>query len=171
MKRSLNHHLKALAMATLCMVVWTFGLPHAAFSRAVEVPPMTPLQVVTMKTISPGAVNVGDQISLQVVNDVKIDGVTVIAAGARVMARITQAGVYFSLGRPAVLGLSLESVEAVDGTMVPISGAVNQAGKDKKILYTLVCMPLVLFKGGGAADLLAGSQIMANTIIKVSIAV
>lgn len=174
MKRSINRHLKTFATVTLCMVVWTFGMPHAAFSRAIEVPSMTSLLVATTQTINPSAINIGDRIPLLVVSDVKIDGVTVIAVGARAMARITQAKDAGMIGIPAAVGLALESVEAVDGTIIPISGSRIQEGKDKMFLsigLSLICCLLFALTKGGAAEIPMGSEIMANTTMKVSVAV
>lgn len=173
MKCSRIDNLKAFAAATICMFVWSFVVPHAAFCRTVEIPPMTSLQVATLTAIDPAAVNVGDQVSLQVTKEIKIDDVTVIKAGARVLARVTQAKEQGMIGIPAAVGLVLESVEAVDGTMIPISGSKNQEGKNKMVVsigLALVCCILFALMKGGSAEIPAGTQIMANTTMKAMIA-
>jgi len=160
-----------LTIATFC---WCFVLPHSAFARDVELPAMTSVNVITSAPILPDQVNVGDQISLQVGSDVEVDGVVVIKSGARVLARVTQAKSNGMIGIPAAIGIVLESVEAVDGTMIAISGSVTQEGKDKMVIsigLALICCILFALMKGGLAEIPAGTSIMANTSMKAVISV
>lgn len=172
MLRTRNFSTKLSPLVTCFFFVWTFVLPHPAAAAQVVVPPQTPLQVATTSAINPAEVNVGDQVYLSVTAPVSVDGVVVIESGARVLARITQAKENGMIGIPAAIGLVLESAEAVDGTMVAISGSVVQEGKNKMAIsigLALVCCILFAIMKGGEAQIAPGTTIMANTTMKTTI--
>lgn len=173
MARMRSHGFKAMPLATLCMFLWTFVMPHPALA-AVEIPAQTPLKVATTSTIDPAAVNVGDQVYLQVTEPVVIGGKTVIAAGARAIARVTQAKERGMIGIPAAIGLVLESVETADGGNVAITGSVVQEGKSKMVAsigLALICCLLFALMKGGAAEIPSGTTINANTVMKATVEV
>ena len=106
--------------------------------------------------------------SFTVVHPVKIDGATVIAAGARATARVTKAKKGGSWGRAGTLAWEMRDVIAVDGSKVPLEFTNRKKGDSKGgTVATAVIVTGVLFwpaapfwgfKKGKDAKVPAGSR-------------
>ena len=104
-----------------------------------------------------------------------VDGNVVIEGGARATAEITLSQKKGAVGKPAVIGVMVRSVEAVDGTMIPISGIKQVTGENKQseaLIVTILCCILGLMIQGGEAEIAAGTNmeatIDATTAVEVS---
>lgn len=89
--------------------------------------------------------------STDVVQDIKVKDQVVIRAGARARGQVTESKKASMVGIPAKIGVELQSVEAIDGTIIPIRASKTMEGEDKIVLtvvLTLICLPLILLKGG-----------------------
>lgn len=129
----------------------------------------TPITVQLGTTISGGSVSVGQVIDCKVTRDIQVDGVTVIPAGSLAKAQVVRAKKNGILGKEGQLQISINSVTAVDGTQVMLSGGtLSDEGSDKLVLSLFLCF---LIKGG-AAELPAGMEctplVSGNTVINVS---
>ena len=147
----------------------------------IEVPDGTPLEVESTFTVSSGEVQEGSAVSFTVVHPVKINGVTVIAAGARATARVTKAKKGGSWGRAGTLAWEMKDVIAVDGSKVPLEFANRTRGDSKGgTVATAVIVTGVLFwpaapfwgfKKGKDAKVPAGSRfevaVHGNATVKV----
>src|SRR5258706_13569353 len=69
-----------------------------------------------------GQVRVGDQVTMDVVEDLKIQGAIVVPRGSIVMGHVTEAKGARKMGRGGKLNISFETVTAGDGTKVPVTG-------------------------------------------------
>ena len=145
------------------------------------VPDGTPLEVESTFTVSSGEVQEGSAVSFTVVHPVKVNGITVIAAGARATARVTKAKKGGSWGRAGTLAWEMKDVVAVDGSKIPLEFAKRTKGDSKGgTVATAVIVTGVLFwpaapfwgfKKGKDAKVPAGSRfevaVHGNAVVKV----
>ena len=128
----------------------------------------TPIPMQLSTTVNSKNVTVGQVIDFRVTRDIQADGVTVIPAGSIAKAQVVRAKKNGILGKEGELQLSINSVIAVDGTQVMLSGgSLSDEGSDKLILSIFLCF---LIKGG-SAELPAGMEctpsVSGNTVISV----
>src|SRR5689334_1100780 len=95
------------------------------------IPDGTPLEVECTYTVSSAEVEEGSAVSFTVVHPVVINGLTVIAQGARATARVTKAKKGGSWGRAGTLAWMMQDVLAADGTKVPLEFAKSLRGDSK----------------------------------------
>jgi hypothetical protein len=138
------------------------------FSGRLTIPDGTPLEIEAAYTISSGDVEEGTPVSFNVVQPVKINGVTVIARGARATARVTKAKKGGSWGRAGQIAWMMQDVVAVDGSKVPLQFSKSAKGDSKggtvatamvvTGLLFLPAAPLWGFKKGKDAKIPAGRR-------------
>jgi hypothetical protein len=147
----------------------------------VIIPDGTPLEVESSFTVSSGEVEEGSALSFTVVHPLKVNGVTVIAAGARATGRVTKAKKGGSWGRAGTLAWEMKEVTAVDGSRIPLEFAKRTKGDSKGgTVATGVIVTGVLFwpaapfwalKKGKDAKVPAGSRfdvaVHGNGTVKV----
>jgi hypothetical protein len=163
-------------------------IPGAAVSAAVPIvtavtiPDGTPLEVEAAYTVSSGDVEEGSPVSFNVVQPLKINGVTVIARGARATARVTKAKKGGSWGRAGKLAWSMQDVVGVDGSRIPLQFAKSTKGDSKggtvatgmvvTGLIFLPAAPLWGFKKGKDAKVPAGRRfdvmVHGDTVVNVT---
>lgn len=117
-----------LSCLALCCLSLLFGCkPYTQQdSRYETLPAGTAIEAILMKPLESGVEEEGDQVPLIVAKDVlSPSGGTLVPRGSSISARVawsrrerTLDGI---LGRPARLQLRLESVQAADGTIVPLA--------------------------------------------------
>jgi hypothetical protein len=132
------------------------------------IPDGTPLEVECAYTVSSGEVEEGSAVSFNVVHPVIINGVTVIARGARATARVTKAKKGGSWGRAGQLAWAMQDVTAVDGSRIPLEFSKSTKGDSKGgtvatgVIVTGVLFwpaaPLWGFKKGKDAKVPAGQR-------------
>ena len=98
---------------------------------SITIPDGTPLEVEATYTVSSAEVEEGSAVSFTVVHPVIINGVTVIARGARATARVTTAKKGGSWGRAGTLAWMMQDVIAVDGSKVPLEFSKSTRGDSK----------------------------------------
>ena len=167
---------KRVALLVLVSVVIHLFAPAAmATSETVSIPGGTRLVLAFENAVQPESAQIGQKVYLRVVNGVNVDGKMVIEGGARATAEITHSQKKGAIGKPAAIGVMARAVEAVDGTMIPISGLKHVEGEDKQteaLIITIICCVLGLVIQGGEAGIAAGSNmevtIDATTAVEVS---
>lgn len=107
------------------------GSPSNAELTEVTIPDGTALEVESAFTVSSGEVEEGSAVSFTVVHPVKVNGATVIAAGARATARVTKAKKGGSWGRAGQLAWMMQDVIAVDGSKIPLEFTKSTKGDSK----------------------------------------
>jgi hypothetical protein len=159
------------------------GSLDAAELTEVTIPDGTPLEVESTFNVSSGEVEEGSAVSFTVVHPVKINGVTVIASGARATARVTKAKKGGSWGRAGTLAWEMRDVIAVDGSKVPLEFSNRKRGDSKGgTVATAVIVTGVLFwpaapfwgfKKGKDAKVPAGSRfevaVHGNAVVKAKV--
>lgn len=136
----------------------------------------TPIEATTTYEINSGKNPQGSPIELRTVNPIMVKGVVVIPAGAIIKGRVTQCKKHAIFGGSGNITIEANSVMAVDGTPIPISGlSMSNEGKSRvgwAIITGVSCLPLVGFLiPGQQGKIPAGSQlsgyVMSNTAITI----
>lgn len=153
---------------TACLVSAGIVLISAVPANAqgiTRVPAGTAILLRTTSAINPASVRVGDVLNLSVANDVTVGGRVVFKAGANARAEVVKAERRGIAGKPDLIAITVQSVQAVDGASVPVSTTKTVEGEDKMvvtIILTLVCLPFIFMKGG-EAQIASGTEINTST--------
>lgn len=133
---------KTLFGAVLVIVVLLFcgGL----MAQVITVPEGTPIKLKLLETLKCENSHEGDSVGFEVMDDVTIDGVTVIRHGALAYGRIADGTTWARrLGRGGKVALDLKYVTDVTGRQIPIAeGRYTQArGLGSEITVAMVYVP------------------------------
>lgn len=128
----------------------------------------------TAAPLSSKDAQMGQAIGLRVKYDVLVDGRVVIRAGAPGSGQVVTAQHHKGVGKEGILAIRPSVVQAVDGQMVPLTGAVvSTAGSGtagSAIGLAVVVSPLFLLHKGKEASIPAGYELQANvgsdTVVK-----
>lgn len=109
------------------------------------------IQFETVNIISSKEVFIGEEVSLRVLRDVKVDDKVVIEGGTIAYGKVVEREKRKGFGKPGLLGITADRVVAVDGEMVYLSGdRVTREGDSKKtgaivvlVLTILILWPLI----------------------------
>jgi len=80
----------------------------------------TPICVKLNKTISSATAHVGDAVELEVVEDVTVDGITVLPAGSKVSGAIAESEPKKRFGHGGKLAFSIASITLADGEQIKV---------------------------------------------------
>ncbi|MGI4885658.1 MAG: hypothetical protein ACRYFR_11925 [Janthinobacterium lividum] len=108
----------------------------------------------------------GQAIGLRVKYNVLVDGQVVVKAGAPGSGQVVEAQHHKGVGKEGILAIRPSAVQAVDGQLVPLTGAVaSTAGSGtagSAIGLAVVVSPLFLLHKGKEANIPAGYELPAN---------
>lgn len=113
----------------------------------VKLPAATSVEIEAAHTISSADVEAGSALSFRVASPVRVNGVTVIAQGALATGRVVKARKGRYWGRAGQLLWTMESVEAVDGKLLPLqaeSGGQNGVGRGGEVATKTVITGVLL---------------------------
>ena len=139
---------------------------RAAARTVVNVPEGTEISAVTTEKLSSKTASEGDRVSLRVDEDVKVDGVVVIAKGAMVRGQISEAKAAGRMGRGGKLNLRIESTTLVDGQRINVRSTKAKSGDDATgttVALTVLFGPIGLLKKGKDAEIAEGARITIFT--------
>jgi hypothetical protein len=108
----------------------------------------------------------GDPLTFKVVDDLKINGQTVIAAGTLVKGSVSQAKKAGMMGKGGQLGIRIETTTAVDGQKIKLRASKGKEGDDKTgttVALVVLFGPLGFLKHGKNAKIKAGTKIQVFT--------
>lgn len=118
-------------------------------------------------------VRAGDTVIARVIDDVKIEGQTVITAGAPMTFRVgSETKKNRRMGRKGLLVLDAVMVQAVDGKAVPLQGRVDSEGSGRigtTAALTYAFGPLGLLKKGKPAEIPAGGVYQAMVMGQIEV--
>ena len=117
----------------------------------------------------------GTTIELKLLNQVTVKGQVVIPSGSTIKGRVTQSKKHSVLGKPGYIAIEASSINAADGTPVPVTGLSFRNEGNSRLGWALVTGCLSLGFGllipGQQGIIPAGTQlsgnIMANTTISI----
>ena len=142
--RQRSRKLKIMSVSTLVTYMATFGpMAVAQAAEKLTVPAGTLVMVRPADVFTPNSCKSGDTVDFIVVQDVKVKDRLAIKTGARARGQITEAKKAGIVGMPAKIGVELQSVTAIDGSMIPIRASKSMEGEDKLVLtvvLTLICL-------------------------------
>ena len=117
-----------------------------ATAREVVLKAGTAVSMQLVNTVTGKNAAVGQIVDFRVTSDIKVDGVTVIPANSVAKAQVVRAKKNGLFGSAGEIQLTVNSVTAVDGTQVILSGGtLSDEGKNKLVLSIFLCF---LIKGG-----------------------
>lgn len=164
---------KALALTLTLTLLSPSVLPAFAAARAsdgptaeVTLPDGTEFEVETTDEISSKTAAEGDPLTFKVVEDLKVNGQTVIAAGTLVKGVISQAKKAGMMGRGGQLGIRIESTTTVDGQKLKLRSSKGKEGDDKTgttVALVVLFGPLGFLKHGKNAKIKSGTRIKVYT--------
>lgn len=158
-------YLKKVAIILLIVMLLQSASPLLA--ATVTVPNNTLVQMELLETVSSNTAAVGQNIKLKVVSSVKQKGKVVIEGGAIAQGTVSSVDKSGMFGKPGAITIQIKSVQAVDGTSIPVSASRILQGQSKQteaIVVTLLLCIFGLFIKGTDASLQAGSIIEATTL-------
>jgi hypothetical protein len=131
---------------------------------------IVPLELVS--SISSSNASYGSIVEFRVLNNVTVNGKTVIQAGSTARGQITRVKKSGLLGQEGAVEINVRNVTAVDGTNVYLSASnLSDEGDDKfaiSLVLTLLCFFGFLIKGGNA-EIPAGTTCQAMVANNVEI--
>lgn len=168
-----SYSVKAV-LASLAIVLASFCAPASFAQKHVTLKAGTPVVFVTVENVSSKNVVSGSVIDFKVVSDVISEGEVVISAGTIAKGQVSNVSKASALGKGGELSIGLNTINAVDGTLVPLSGAnVSASGKNKVGLAVVcgLCTLVGFLIPGEQAEIPAGAQVqavvMSNTEISL----
>ena len=168
---------KARAFAVvLAMGYFCFAFSSAnAQTKEIVVKAGTPIEAATLYEINSKTHPVGTTIELKLLNQVTVKGQVVIPSGSTIKGRVTQSKKHSVLGKPGNIAIEASSINAADGTPVPVTGLSFRNEGNSRLGWALVTGCLSFGFGllipGQQGIIPAGTQlsgnIMANTTISI----
>lgn len=160
-----------LAMGYFC---FAFSSANAQ-TKEIVVKAGTPIEATTLYEINSKTHPVGTTIELKLLNQVTVKGQVVIPAGSTIKGRVTQSKKHSVLGKPGYIAIEASSINAADGTPVPVTGLSFRNEGNSRLGWALVTGCLFVGFGllipGQQGIIPAGTQlsgnIMANTTISI----
>lgn len=149
--------------AVIAVMMTTDGLVEAPRppSREVVIPEGTEVTVRLRTPMSSATNRVGDAVSLEVVNDVVVNGTVVIGSRAPGRGEITQAQSRRSFGRSGKLNFTIDVVQAVNGENVSLRATRERRGGDsygKAGVVTILAGPFGALVKGKDVEIPAGTE-------------
>jgi len=163
---------KALALTLTLILLTPSVLPAVAAARAgdetaeVTLSDGTEFEVETTEEISSKTAAEGDPLSFKVVEDLKVNGQTVLAAGTLVKGVVSNAKKSGMMGRGGQLGIRIESTTTVDGQKLKLRSSKGKEGGDKTgttVALVVLFGPLGFLKHGKNAKIKPGTHIKVFT--------
>lgn len=152
--------------------------PMATAATVATVPPQpntlmdgTPVKLRLAENLTSATAKMGQQVSFEVLEEVDVMGVPVIAKGAPALATVTTAEPKKSMGRGGKLDVNVDSVRLVDGEKVALSATQNAkggghtgamtAGMVGTAIVFFPAAPLLLFIHGKDITIPKGTEVTA----------
>lgn len=157
--------LKSIFSILLLLIFVINGIAQS--SETILIEKGTVLKVRSLNNLKSNKVNEGDEIELEVYEDLVINEKTTIKAGTPVLGYIESFEKAKFLGKEGLLIIQITSTKAVDKTFVPLriykSSIYGEDKSDASIVLSLIVSPAFLLKKGGQASVKEGK--IFNTYI------
>jgi hypothetical protein len=138
-----------------------------AVAGTVTVPNGSVIPVKTTNQLSSAQLMLGQEVICSVAQDVKIDGQVVIKAGSPVYGSVQESKGGQMAGIAGSIIIALNSVVAVDGTNIAITGSFSNAAKSEvggTVAVGVILCPLALLNTGDDGVIPVGMQVRAMTM-------
>lgn len=154
--------MKIMVKMGVALMITTF-----VFAETITIPNGTVVPVRTMAQLTSGQLSMGQEVILNVAQDVKIKGKTVIKAGAAVYGSVQESKGGQMAGIAGTIVIALNSTVAVDGTNITLSGSFSNQAKSEvgsTVAIGLILCPLALLNTGDDGSIPVGAQKRAITM-------
>jgi hypothetical protein len=154
------------SVATLSAATRVQDPQHTENVNVKTLPDGTEFTVVTVDEISSKTAAEGDPLTFKVLEDLKIDGQTVIAKDSIVKGSVAQAKKAGMMGRGGSLGIRVESTMTIDNQKIKLRSTKGKEGDDKTgttVALVVLFGPLGFLKKGKQAVIKPGTQIKVYT--------
>lgn len=154
--------MKTIEKSLAALLVTTF-----IFAETVTIPNSTVVPVKTVGQLSSSQLIMGQEVILNVAQDVKIKGKTVIKSGAPVYGSVQESKGGQMAGIAGKLIIALNSTVAVDGTNIAITGSFSNQAKSEvgaTVAVGVILCPLALINKGDDGIIPVGAQQRAMTL-------
>jgi len=168
--------LRPVAIALTVTVIGQFGIPSIVIASSINqekpaqteivLPDGTEFTVVTTEEISSKTATEGDPLSFKVAEDVKINGVVLIAKDTLVKGVVASSKKAGMLGRGGNLGIRVESTVTTDNQKVKLRSSKGKEGDDKTgttVALVVLFGPLGFLKHGKQAIIKPGTSLKVFT--------
>ena len=157
---------RAVWLLTVGLAVMIMGfVDTGAVGEPVKLAEKTPVKLKTLNKMNSGKAHVGEAVSYEVEEDIKdTSGRVLIAYGAKGLGKVTVSKRRGMLGKQGKLEFTVESVQAVDGTAVPLRASMEDSGRSNKgavIASALLLTVFAVFVHGKDVTIKEGTEIMA----------
>ena len=142
-------------------------LSSLLFVGTITIPNGSVVPVKTVGQLSSDQLALGQEVVLDVAQDVKIQGKVLIRAGAPVYGSVQESKGGQMAGIAGKLVIALNSTVAVDGTNVSLSGSFSNAAKSEvgaTVAVGVILCPLALLNTGDDGVIPVGAQVRAMTM-------
>lgn len=160
------------ALATIAAVL-CFSVSQAS-AQDLIIRGGTTIALETINPLSSRTAYTGGVVDLRVLSDVVVDGQVLISRGTIAQGAVVQSSKATVLGIGGDLTIAPVSVNAVDGTNVPLSGGSRSAVGSPKTALAIVCgcfTLLGLFIPGEQAYIPAGTMLNATVVTNIPVSV
>jgi hypothetical protein len=129
----------------------------------------TPVKLQLSRALSSADAKAGQEISFDVVDDIDVDGITVLHRGTSALGVVTEAEARKRMGRAGKLNFTINSVQLADNEKIALR-AVNDAKGDSRVAgmtalmvsgVPMVAAPFLLLIKGGDSTIPKGTSITA----------
>ena len=137
---------------------------RAQTPRTMKVPDGTALRLALAETLSSATNEVDNPVHFEVLEDVKIAGVTAIPKGSTAVGHVVEAEPRKRMGRAGKLNFTLDHVKAPDDSNLRLRASSTRKGEDKTgtvIVGTVLLSPLFLIMRGKDITIPKGTEIPA----------
>jgi hypothetical protein len=142
------------------VILAVFMFPALALAGKVAVPEGTKIKVKfdTAARINSGELKAGDTVTISLVEDITVGGMTIVEAGAAGSATIKEAVASSKPGKPGKIVVSFVdlspkgSYKSKDGGMIKLAGMAEDKGGGRKIISWLFIFGLFIKGGQGEID-------------------
>jgi hypothetical protein len=126
----------------------------------------TPVKLSSLKKLSSANAVSGQEIEFEVLNDLSIDGVTVLRRGTIAKGVVTESQKKRRVGKEGVLNFTIPTVKLADGRDVPVRAFTNTSGDSHNVGVTalafnmpIVAAPFFLLMHGENSTIPKGTEI------------
>jgi len=137
------------------------------FAETVTIPNSTIVVVKTQEQLSSDQLTMGQEITFIVAADINIKGKTVIKANTPVIGFVQESKEAGMVGQSGRVVINAQSVAAVDGTNIALTGQFSAAAKSQvggTVAVGVILCPLALLFEGKEGVIPVGAQIRAMTV-------
>lgn len=151
--------------------LWVIVVSFIFAQEKVTLQQGTRVNVKSLETVSTKTTLEGDRISFATVEDIKVDGKTIVPAGTKVVGIAEEIQTSRIVGLPGHIKIKLDHILMADGSRIYLSGRAYKKGKSRMtgvIVGACFVWPLIFITGPKTVmpeGFEAEAEIQTNTVV------